>query len=184
MSLGDRMSHLSTSIVVQAPPAVVFDYVADPANSPEWQTLVGDLGEIAGRPGGVGSSYVGYYRVAGRRVEGHFVVTAAERPGLLQLAGTTPGGWVRWTTLFEQAGEGTELKVSLEYELPGELVRNLYGMLTGNRLEREFHRTYERLKLVVEAQVRGESVPPIEPGDGHEDEGDLVEGRRGPAVHR
>lgn len=179
------MSHLSTSIVVAAPPALVFDVVADPARSREWQTLVGEVGEIAGRPGGVGSSFVGSYRVAGRRVEGRFIVTAAERPSLLQLAGTTPGGWVRWTTLFEPTTDGeTEVKVSLEYELPGELVRNLYGMLTGHRLEREVERTYERLKLVIEAQVRGESVPALVVDDEVEDESDLVEGHRAPVVHR
>ena len=174
------MSHLSTAIVVQAPPALVYDFVADPVNGRQWQTLVGEVGEIAGRPGGVGSSYVGHYRVAGRRVEGRFIVTAAERPSLLQLAGTTPGGWVRWTTLFAPVGDGTELKVGLEYELPGELVRNLYGMLTGHRLEREFDRTYERLKTVVEALARGETLPePV--ADAGEDEGadDVAEGHLG-----
>ena len=85
------MSHLATTIRVAAPPEIVFDLVADPARGPQWQTMISDIGEISGRPGGVGSSYVGYYRVAGRRLEGRFVVTAAERPTLHQAAGTTRG---------------------------------------------------------------------------------------------
>ena len=70
------MSHLATTIRVAAPPEIVFDLVADPARGPQWQTMISDMGEISGRPGGVGSSYIGYYRVAGRRLEGRFVVTA------------------------------------------------------------------------------------------------------------
>ena len=95
------MSHLSTTVRVEAPAEVVYDIVADPARGPEWQTLVSELGDIAGRAGGVGSSYIGYYKLAGRRLEGQFVITAAERPTLHQVAGTTRGGWARWTTMIE-----------------------------------------------------------------------------------
>jgi len=149
------MSHLSTTVRVEASPDVVYDIVADPSRGPEWQTLVSDLGDVAGRPGGVGSSYVGYYRLAGRRVEGHFVVTAAERPTLHQAAGTTRGGWARWTTMIEPVADGaaSDVRVSLEYELPGEVVGSLFGMLTGNRLEAEFKRTYLNLKRLAESAV-------------------------------
>jgi len=149
------MSHLSTTVRVEAPPDVVYDIVADPSRGPEWQTLVSELGDVAGRPGGVGSSYVGYYRLAGRRLEGHFVITAADRPSLHQAAGTTRGGWARWTTMIEpqDGGIASEVRVSLEYELPGEVVGSLFGMLTGNRLEAEFKRTYLNLKRLAESAV-------------------------------
>jgi uncharacterized membrane protein len=150
------MSHLSTTVRVDAPAEAVYDIVADPARGPEWQTLVSELGAVAGRPGGVGSSYVGYYRLAGRRVEGRFIVTAAERPTLHQAAGTTRGGWARWTTMIEPLDEGAAslVRVTLEYELPGEVVGSLFGMLTGNRLEAEFKRSYVNLKRLVEEAVR------------------------------
>jgi hypothetical protein len=156
------MSHLSTTIRVEAPAEVVYDIVADPARGPEWQTLIFELGEVSGRPGGVGSSYVGYYRVAGRRLEGRFIVTAAERPTLHQAAGTTRGGWARWTTMVEPLGDSAaEVKVTLEYELPGEIVGSLFGMLTGNRLEAEFRRTYANLKRLAESEAAG-SVDDVE----------------------
>jgi hypothetical protein len=164
------MSHLSTTVRVEAPADVVYDIVADPSRGPEWQTLVAELGEVSGRPGGVGSSYVGYYKVAGRRLEGRFIVTAAERPTLHQAAGTTRGGWARWTTLIEpESGNeaSCEVRVSLEYELPGEVVGSLFGLLTGNRLEAEFRRTYENLKRLAEASFGS-------PGATNED----VEGHR------
>jgi ribosome-associated toxin RatA of RatAB toxin-antitoxin module len=148
------MSHLATTIRVAAPPEIVFDLVADPARGPQWQTMISDMGEISGRPGGVGSSYIGYYRVAGRRLEGRFVVTAAERPTLHQAAGTTRGGWARWTTMIEPIDGGSEVRVDLEYELPGEMIGSLFGKLTGYRLEQELNKTYDNLRKLAEAAAR------------------------------
>src|SRR5258705_2498205 len=51
----------------------------------------------------------------------------------------------------DSAGPASEIRVRLEYELPGEIVGSLFGMLTGNRIERELRRTYENLKRLVEA---------------------------------
>jgi hypothetical protein len=144
------MSHLSMTLRIGAPAAAVFDVIADPARSPAWQTMLVEMGDIAGRPGGIGSSYVGYYRVAGRKLTGRFVVTAAERPALFQVHGTTTGGWARWTTMIQPLGASCELQVNLEYELPGEIVGSLLGLLTGNLLQREFRRTYDNLKRVAE----------------------------------
>ena len=147
------MSHLSTTLRIEAPAAAVFDVIADPARSPEWQTLLAEMGDIAGRPGGIGSSFMGFYRVAGRRLAGRFVVTASERPRILQVNGTTSGGWARWTTMIEPVGSGCVVEVRLEYELPGEIVGSLFGLLTGSRIEREFRRTYANLKQLVETEA-------------------------------
>ena len=148
------MSHLGTTFRVAAPPEIVFDLIADPSRGPEWQTMVSDMGEISGRPGGVGSSYIGYYKVAGRRLEGRFVVTAAERPSLHQAAGTTRGGWARWTTMIEPVDDGSQVRVDLEYDLPGEMFGSLFGKLTGNRLEQELQKTYDNLRKLAEAEAR------------------------------
>ena len=147
------MSHLSTTVHVDASPEVVFDILCDPVRGPEWQTMLGELGEVSGRPGGIGTSFAGFYRVAGRRLESRFVVTASERPTLFQLAGTTRGGWTRWTTLLEPMGRGCEVRVSLEYELPGEIVGGLFGMLTGTRLQAELDRTYDNLRTLAETEA-------------------------------
>jgi ribosome-associated toxin RatA of RatAB toxin-antitoxin module len=153
------MSHLSTTLRIEAPATAVFDLIADPARSPEWQTLLDEMSEIAGRPGGIGSSYVGFYKVAGRRLASRFVVTAADRPRILQVSGTTSGGWARWTTMIEDCGAACQVQVGLEYELPGEIVGSLFGLLTGNRIEREFRRTYDNLKRLVETGVA--AVPSV-----------------------
>jgi hypothetical protein len=146
------LSRLSTTLRIGAPASAVFDLIADPSRSAEWQTLLAEMGDIAGRPGGIGSSFVGSYRVAGRRLAARFVVTAAERPTLFQVNGAATGGWARWTTVIEPAGEDAcDLDVELEYELPGEVVGSILGLLAGKRVAREFRRTYESLRRVVEA---------------------------------
>ena len=53
--------------------------------------------------------------------------------------------------MIEPDGAGCRLAIRLEYELPGEIVGSLFGMLTGNRIEREFRRTYDNLRRVAEA---------------------------------
>jgi hypothetical protein len=183
------MSHLATRVRVAAPAAAVFDLIADPARGPEWQTLVAEMGDIAGRPGGIGSSHVGSYRLAGRRLTGRFVVTAADRPRLFQLNGTTTGGWTRWRTVIHAIEPDVcELDVDLEYELPGEIVGSLFGLLTGNRLQREFRRTYDNLRdlaarefAAAEEARRGTRLPALAvvrraaAGDG-DDEGQLATG--------
>ena len=147
------MSHLSTTVRVDASPETVFDIVADPARTPEWQSLVAEMLDMSGRPAGVGASYVARYKVAGRRLETRFVVTAAERPTLLAVAGTTRGGWVGWTTVIERAGDGSIVRAALEFELPGEIVGGLFGLLTANRVDRELRRTYANLKRLAEAEA-------------------------------
>jgi len=153
---GNDMSHLSTTLRIEAPAEAVFDLIADPARSPEWQSLVVEMGDITGRHGAIGSSFVGFYRVAGRKLAGRFIVTASERPSVFQVNGTTTGGWARWTTMIEPAGAACDLQVKLEYELPGEIVGSLFGLLTGNRIEREFRRTYEDLKRLAESGTAAE----------------------------
>jgi hypothetical protein len=148
------MSNLSMTLRIEASAHDVFDLIADPARNPEWQTLLVEMGDIAGRPGGIGSSFMGFYRVAGRKLASRFVVTAAERPTVFQISGTSTGGWARWTTLIEPDGRSSNLQVNLEYELPGEIVASLFGLLTGHRIEREVRRTYDNLKVLAEAGAR------------------------------
>ncbi len=51
----------------------------------------------------------------------------------------------------------------MEYELPGEIVGSLFGMLTGNRIEREFRRSYEQLKRILEPGAAEPAPRPIRP---------------------
>jgi hypothetical protein len=65
--------------------------------------------------------------------------------------------------MIEPANGGSAVQVDLEYELPGEILGSLFGMLTGNRLEQEFKKTYGNLRRLAEAES-GSLVGPS--GDG------------------
>jgi len=146
------VGHLSGRFRVEASPERAFDVIADPSRFPEWQTALVEMVEVAGRPGGIGSSFTAIYRVLGRPVESHFVVNAATRPRLFQLTGATAGGWARWTTTIEPEAVGSTIVIDLDYQLPRAALTGLLVWLAGNRVGRDFRRTYDRLKLVLDRE--------------------------------
>ena len=117
--------------------------VADPRRYPEWQSAIVALAEVLGAWPAVGASYSATYEVLGRRLHGHFVVTAADRPTTLRVQGTTAGGWTSWSTHPEAAdGGGTLLRVELDYELPASLLTGALDKVAAFVLRREIRRTY------------------------------------------
>lgn len=154
------MSHLTAHLRVRVPPETVFDLVADPARAPEWQSLVASVRDPTGVSGTVGSAFTGVIEVAGRAIQARFLVTAASRPHRFEVTATTAGGWARTTVAIAPDGSGSAVEVRLDYELAGETLGGLLGMLTGNAIEREFLTTVRRLATVAEATVAG-GPPPV-----------------------
>jgi hypothetical protein len=56
--------------------------------------------------------------------------------------------------MIEPVDGGSEVRVDLEYELPGEMISSLFGKLTGYRLEQELNKTYDNLRKLAEAEAR------------------------------
>jgi hypothetical protein len=56
--------------------------------------------------------------------------------------------------MIEPVEGGSEVRVDLEFELPGEMIGSLFGKLTGNRLEQELNKTYDNLRRLAEAEAR------------------------------
>ena len=148
------MSHLTTRVRVAAPPETVFELVADPSRAPDWQTLVASVRELEGPPGVVGSSFTGLIRIPGRAIEARFAVTAANRPNRLEITVTTAGGWARTTVAIAPDEAGSTVDVRLDYELAGETLGGLLGLLTGNAIEREFAATARRLAAAADSGDR------------------------------
>jgi uncharacterized membrane protein len=65
--------------------------------------------------------------------------------------------------MIEPVEGGSEVRVDLEYELPGEIIGNLFGKLTGARLEQELRKTYDNLRELAEAEAprAGSFVEPV-----------------------
>ena len=74
--------------------------------------------------------------------QGRFVVTAADRPTLHQAARNDARRLGPLDDDHRAGRGGSDVRISLEYELPGEILGNLFRVLTGAGVQRVFHRTY------------------------------------------
>ena len=152
------MSHLSTTVRVEASPEVVYDIVADPARGPEWQTLVAELGEIVGP---AGRRRVELHRLLpGRRPAPRGPVRRDRRgaPDVPPGAGTTRGGWARWTTMIEplDGGAASEVRVIARVRAAGRdrrvAVRDAHGQPARAGVQADVHEP--------QAPGRGGAGPP------------------------
>ena len=111
------MGHISRTIHVEATPEQVFDLITNPERLREWQVPASEVKDITGTPGAVGLGWTTASTFAGRKMENHMRVTAAERPRSFEVKGTGSGN----ATLrgrFEPAAGGTDVTIEGEYDLP------------------------------------------------------------------
>jgi carbon monoxide dehydrogenase subunit G len=155
------MSRLSIRFHVAAAPEIVWDHVADPGQLPAWLTLAEKIADPSGSPGAVGSAFTAVQVVSGRRLTHRFVVRTSERPGRLEIAGTTEGGRTRVAANIESDGAaGSNVNVDIEYELSGTVLGSFLGRLTANVAEYEFRRSFDRLRALLDRPIEPQTRPP------------------------
>lgn len=149
------MGHVLQTGHIDAPPDKVFALAIDATRIPEWNSSVIEVKDITGPLDQVGSSYVAVLKLGGRRLEGPWEVTQVERPRLLVLTGTAPGGGrATATNRFETAGPGTDLTIEVHYELPGGFVGGVADKLFVERaIERDVKHSVENYKAICESGV-------------------------------
>jgi uncharacterized protein YndB with AHSA1/START domain len=153
------MSRLRIQFIVPASPVPVWDFVVDPARIDAWQTYMGRVVATTGDPGAIGSSCTSMQRVAGRDVEYRLVVRESRPPEFLETLATTEGGWSRQrTTIAPEPDGGSTVTAEIAYELSGSVLGSMLGRVSGNVAEREFRRSYARLRDLLEGRP-----PPAEP---------------------
>ncbi len=160
------MSHLTLTLRVAAEPEIVFDLLADPERAADWQELVVASTDIAGTPGTGDSRATWLVRIHGRELRVAWAVAAADRPHRLEAVATSDGGWARTVTTLAAVPDGTDLTVTIDYQLPGAILGGFLGLLTGNAIEREFHHSYWRLKGMAEALAIEARLAAVEPDGG------------------
>jgi uncharacterized protein YndB with AHSA1/START domain len=109
------------------PPEQVFDFVAEPANQPRWNTEVSNFVVVTDGPPGVGTRMTGDYNPIGRI---DTEITVYERPSRLVFSST--GGSADMTVEFQfvPEGEGTLMTLSGSVSLKGAL-RFMEGAVRG-----------------------------------------------------
>jgi len=150
------MGHVRQMGHVDAPPDKAFDLAVDATRIPEWNSSVIETRDITGSLDRVGASYTTVLKLGGRRLEGHWEVGQVEKPRLLELTGTAPGGGrATATNRFEPAGTGTDVTIEVDYELPGGFVGGMADKLFVERaIERDVKHSIENFKAICEAEVQ------------------------------
>jgi ligand-binding SRPBCC domain-containing protein len=144
--------HVEESVVINRPPAEVFDYVANRENLPEWSAPIQEVRkETQGSLMEEGARFTTVAKFLGRRFETPFEVSVHEPPRRhtdRSMGGPFPQ---EFTHIFEEVeGGGTRLTEVTDAE-PGGFFR-LAGPLLEIAGRRQFRADLETLKDLLEAQ--------------------------------
>jgi len=111
------MATIAAEYVTDAPREMVFDYVADSANVPQWFAGVQTFEPLTDLTRGLGSKYAITLNV-GRPITARFECTEFVENELICVETFDgPQASSRWT--FEREGNGTRIRGAFEYTLPG-----------------------------------------------------------------
>jgi carbon monoxide dehydrogenase subunit G len=145
------MGHVSTRFRVAAPIEHVWEIAADCARLQEWNVSFVEVRDCPGRIDEVGARYTAVTRVVGRRLEGQWETTHVERPHRVETRGTASGGHAKVSTTMSPDGDGTELSVELDYELPGGVFSGMLEKLAHKAIERDLRHSNENFAALCEA---------------------------------
>ena len=148
------MGHVHTTIHLDVAPEEAFGLEVDVGRMTEYHTSIVEVKDVHGPLDIVGGSYAAVMKIAGRMYEGRWEVTRVEKPRVLEMAGTVPGGGT--ATLihhFAAAAGGTDCTVDMDYELPGGVLGGLANKLfVEGAIERDVRHSMENFKALVEAE--------------------------------
>ena len=93
-------------------------------------------------------------KIAGRGYDARWEVTRVEKPRLVEMKGTTPGGGTATFTMrIAPVADGTDCTVDCEYELPGGILGGLADRLfVEGAIERDVRHSMENFKALLEAE--------------------------------
>ena len=143
------MIRVETSIIVNRPSEVIFDYISNFENNPLWQSGMVEARFTSEPPLDVGSTYAQVAKFLGRRVESTFEVIAFE-PGRLVKATSTSGSFpITFTRIVEPLTEGTRVSATIEGDSSG--FYRLAEPLMKRLVQRSVDGDYAKLKVVLES---------------------------------
>ncbi len=143
--------HVEESGVVNQPVELVFDYVADPVNLPEWSGAaveVRDLEQTTPGEPGKGDKFTPVHKFLGQRIEEHFEVTAYESNRRITHWSTGGPMPLEINHIFEGVPEGTRLTVSMDARSAGFL--RLIGSVFKAAVKRQIRNDPGTLKSLLE----------------------------------
>lgn len=148
------MAHVKWTEHIEAPIEDVFELFIDVKRWPEFMPGGSEVKEVTGPLDTVGTSVRTAMHFLGRKMESWDEVVEVERPRLLKFisrgAGMESEAWYRMTP----AGEGTDVEMEVDYELPAGFLGHIADRLFLEKaMERQMRHTAENFKALAEAKV-------------------------------
>jgi hypothetical protein len=163
------MAHITGEIVINRPPDVVFDYVADGRNEPRYNPSMRRVEQVSAGPIGLGTRFRAEVVSMGRAAEMTNEWTDFERPRRLGLRSRLASMDIHGHLTFDPVPGGTRMRWSWELEPRG--VLKLMGPMIAFMGRRQERRIWSGLKRLLEAReapspVSDRGALPRSPGAG------------------
>lgn len=149
------MAGIEGEITIGRPVDVVFDYVADQSNEPQYNAGMIRAQKVGNAPIGRGTRFRSAVRSAGRTAEMLIEITDYDRPRLLATTTTMKQADIDYVLRFEPIADGTRMRWAGRFRPKGAL--RLLGPLIIWLGRRQEQRIWQSLKQHLEHKVFGET---------------------------
>jgi len=146
------MRRVEASAEVAATPGEVFDFLADPANLPRWQTGILSAERTSPDPIGVGSTARVVRELAGQRMAVDLTITGYEAGRRLMLESAVSGIGVEATLDLAPRAGATDLRFAMTIRAQNVFMAPIEGMVAG-AAEHDLADSLRRLKAVFADQA-------------------------------
>lgn len=149
------MGAIEGEITINRPVDLVFDYVADQTNEPQYNAAMMRADKVGTAPVGIGTAFHSAVRSGGRTAEMLITVTDYDRPRQFATTTTMSQADIDYLLTFEPVASGTRMRWS-GHVRPKGFLRLLGPLITwlGRRQER---RIWHNLKRHMEHQPVGQT---------------------------
>lgn len=147
------MAHVKWTEHIDAPIEDVFELFIDVRRWPEFMPGGAEVKEVTGPLDTVGTKVHTTMHFMGRKMESWDEVVEVERPRLLKLDSKEP---MKGTATYRMtpAGEGTDVEMEGDYELPAGFLGHIADRLFLEKaMERQMRHAVENFKALAEAKV-------------------------------
>jgi hypothetical protein len=150
---GSDMARIEGEITISCPGDVVFDYVADQTNEPQYNSSMVRAEKIGDGPIGQGTKFRSAVRSAGRTAEMLIEFTEYDRPRLLASTTTMKQADVEYVLRFEPVAAGTRMRWSGQVRPKGAF--RMLGPLIILLGRRQEQRIWQSMKTHLEGAPAG-----------------------------
>ena len=145
------MRRVQRTAQISATPAVVYAFLAEPANLPRWQAGIVAAERTSPPPTEVGSTARVVLELMGQQVTAEITVSEAETDRRLALGASVAGMGIVATLDLEPRGGGTEITLSSEVRAENIFMAPLERMVT-DTAERDLDASLARLAAALTSE--------------------------------